>query len=175
MIRSVAEYCQVVYHTLIMDRLDRLEFQCLKNIYENRLSYHKMLKKAGIERLSGRRSKAFDKFAADAANSAAFKHWFPWKVDRLGGRQCGIYKEYFARTDRLKLSPRFVMASSMSLLSHGWFISVLLSLITIRYQIKIVNTCLCELLPVTYAWILVKTSEETTNHEKKLPTKIPTV
>ena len=78
MIRSVAEYCQVVYHTLITEEesksLDRLECQCLNNIYGNRLSYKKMLKKAGFERLSERRARAFDAFAVNAANSAAFRH-----------------------------------------------------------------------------------------------------
>ena len=110
MIHSVAEYCQVVYHTTIITEeeskwLDKLESQCLKNIYGKRLSY----KIAGIDSLSDRRAKGFDLFAHKAASSAAFRHWFPRKVDRLGGRHCEVYKEYFACTDRLRFLPRFVM------------------------------------------------------------------
>ena len=63
----------------------------MKNIYGNRLSYKKMLKKAGIEILSERRAKVFDKFAHRAANTVAFKHWFPRKVDHLGSRCCKVY------------------------------------------------------------------------------------
>lgn len=72
------------------------------------------VKKAGIERLGERRAKAFDSFSQNAANSVTFRHWFPRKVDRIGGQQCEVYKEYFARNDKLKYLPRFVMRQRLN-------------------------------------------------------------
>ena len=114
MIRPVAEYCSVVYHTLITaeesDRLDRFKAQCLKNIYGRKMSYRAMLKKAEITRLSERRQETFDKFAERAAHSDKFRKWFPVYHSRAGNnRKKLLYKEYHARTDRLYFSPLYVM------------------------------------------------------------------
>ena len=114
MIRPVAEYYCQVYHTLITKeesvKLDRFESHCLKNIYGNRLSYAKMLKKADLERLSERRQALFDNFATKAAASHRFRRWFPeFTSRRSSSRAVTKYKEYHAKTDRLYYSPLFVM------------------------------------------------------------------
>ena len=95
MIRPVAEYCCVVFHTLITEkessRLDRFEAQCLKNIFGRKISYRKMLLKADIERLSERRQVILDKFAEKPLNHSDLKNGFlpPLYImrRRLNGRK----------------------------------------------------------------------------------------
>ena len=90
--------------------LDRFESHCLKNIYGHRISYEKMLDKAGLEKLSIRRQSCFDKFAQKASESHRFRKWFPRHISRRrSSRVVQEFKELYARTDRLYFSPLYVM------------------------------------------------------------------
>ena len=97
MIRSVAEYCQVAYHTLITKEesksLDWLEI----HIYGNRLSYKKMLTKAGIESRSDRKAQTRQTRPPSDTGS----------LERLTSFAVAAVK--CTKTDRLKLSPHYVM------------------------------------------------------------------
>jgi hypothetical protein len=59
----------------------------------------------GLETLKERRIKACDKFA-EKCLKGKFEHWFPKRSVRGGLRKGKIYVEEYARTDRLKKSPK---------------------------------------------------------------------
>ena len=110
----VADYCQVVYHSMITDEQDqlieRLQSKALKCIYGPYLSYAEMREKAGVTTLRQRRIAACDKFAEKAAASSRFSGWFPLKqAGRAAGRTREKYKEEYARCNRLKNTPIFYM------------------------------------------------------------------
>ena len=111
-IRSIIEYCSVVYHSLLTKeqamKVERLQYRALKCIYGMDNSYRALLEKTGIEKLEDRREAACIKFA-EKARAGKFEHWFPKRnVSRTlrGGR---VYLEENARCDRLKNSPLFYM------------------------------------------------------------------
>ena len=111
-ILPLADYCQVIYHSMITDKQDqaieRLQARALKCIYGPYPSYAEMRKMAGVTTLRQRRIEATDKFAYKCLTSSRFSEWFPAKpVSR--GRKKELYLEEFARCNRLKNTPIFYM------------------------------------------------------------------
>ena len=115
MVRPVADYMSVVYHSMMTakqdEEVERLQSQALKLIYGRDVSYRVMRARAGVETLRQRRIDAVDKFASKCT-TGRFSHWFPLKGGRRSGR--GVvreekYLESFARCDRLKNSPLYYM------------------------------------------------------------------
>ena len=111
-IRPVADYCSVVYHSALTDEQDevieRLQSQALRCIYGPGISAGKMRERAGITTLRQRRIEQCDKFALKAAGSERFQEWFPLKGGRPT-RNADKYLEEYARCDRLRNSPVFYM------------------------------------------------------------------
>ena len=110
-ILPIADYCQVVYHSMLTDEQDqqveRLQSRALKCIFGPGLSYAQMRERAQLTTLRQRRIKACDKFASKCLGSH-FSHWFPLRSSgRSGGRGGEKYMEEFARCNRLKNTPLF--------------------------------------------------------------------
>ena len=109
LVRSVVEYCHVVYHSLLTGEmeadLERVQFQALKCIYGYAgQSYRSLLELSGLETLKDRRLKAMDKFT-DKCLEGRFKEWFPLRETCRTIRNNRPYKEQYARCDRLRNSP----------------------------------------------------------------------
>ena len=114
LVRPIAEYCSVVFHSMLSDKQDeeieRLQATALRYIYNYGIPYSEMREMAGLTTLRQRRIEAVDKFAANCANSDRFAHWFPRHLStRRATRSRAVYKEEYARCDRLKNSPLFYM------------------------------------------------------------------
>ena len=79
-IRPILDYCCVVYHSLLTDKMDqqveRLQSQALKNIYGFGVPYRDMRERAGVTTLRARRTELCDKFAQKALGSGRFSRWF---------------------------------------------------------------------------------------------------
>ena len=110
----IADYCCVVYHSMLTDEKDELlenaQVGALRAIFGTyKMSARKMREKAGIKTLRQRRIEQCDKFAHKCANSSKFGHWFPIKEGRTSARTGDKYLEEFARCDRLRNSPIFYM------------------------------------------------------------------
>ena len=117
-IRPTADYCQVVYHSLITDEQDqvieRLQSKALKCIYGPKIPYARMREMAQVTTLRQRRIEACDKFASKCIDSPRFSKWFPLRQGR-GTRGGGEkYLEEFARCDRLRNSPIFYFRRRMN-------------------------------------------------------------
>ena len=108
MIRPVAEYGCVVYHSSLTDdqdeRLERLQDHALKCIFGSDLSARRLRGLAELTTLRDRREQIIKKFALKCANDPAFDRWFPRRVGRAT-RKKDIYLEEQARCERLKNSP----------------------------------------------------------------------
>ena len=106
LVRPIAEYCSVVYHSMITDKqdedLERLQATALRYIYGYGLSYSKMREMSGLQTLRQRRIEATDKFARRCLGSARFCTWFPENKHARRSRHSLQYKEVYARCDRLK-------------------------------------------------------------------------
>ena len=80
-IRLVADYCSVVYHSMLTDEQDELLDHCqahaLRCIFGKDLSYEEMRKKAGVTTLRQRRIELTDKFANNCLKNPRFAAWFP--------------------------------------------------------------------------------------------------
>ena len=116
MLRPVAEYACVVFHSGLTDaqdeQIERLQNQALKCIYGPFILARKMRDRAGITTLRARRILLAEKFAAKCVTNPRFMHWFPLKSTRTSTRtkkETEIYKEEKARCDRLFYSPLFYM------------------------------------------------------------------
>ena len=113
MLRPVAEYACVVFHSSYTDgqdeRIERLQDHALKCIYGPGISARKMREMADIPTLRGRRIELSDKFAKKCAASGRFHHWFPTKQTRSSARSQNkeMYLEEKARCNRLMNSPIF--------------------------------------------------------------------
>ena len=98
MLRPVAEYGCVVFHSSLTDEqdeaIDRLQNQALKCIYGPFISGRKMRESAGLETLRARRIVLFVKFAKKSLVNPRFQHWFPEKDARTSARR-GKQKEIF--------------------------------------------------------------------------------
>ena len=114
MIRPVADYACVVYHSSLTDEqdelLERVQAQALKCIFGPFKSGRVLRGEACIETLRSRRIVLCDKFARKSLSNPRFSHWFPVKSTRTSARagKCQeIFLEQKARCDRLANSPLF--------------------------------------------------------------------
>ena len=111
--RPLAEYCSVVFHLMLTDQqdeqLERLQSTALRYIYGFGLSYAAMREMADISTLRSRHIEACDKFAASCLRSPRFSGWFPEARQVRDSRHALVYKEEFARCDRLRNSPLHYM------------------------------------------------------------------
>ena len=112
MIRHVADYACVVYHSSLTDQqdeeLDRLQNHALKCIF-GPMSGRKLREAAGVTTLRKRREDMCDKFALKLLDNPLFGHWLPLKQTRESKRhgKQEIYLEENARYNRLVNSPLF--------------------------------------------------------------------
>ena len=90
MIRPVAEYGAVVFHSSLMDQqdelLDSLQNNALKCVYGPGLSGRKMRELSGLSTLRDRREAMCDKFAKKCVANPVFAKWFPLKTSRTSAR-----------------------------------------------------------------------------------------
>ena len=111
-IRPVAEYCAVVYHSSLTDEqdeaLDRLQNHALKCIYGTKMKAAEMRGLAGLETLRKRREDLSDSFFKKCLKSDRFADWLPKKPPtRTRAGQGEVFVEEKARCDRLFNSPVF--------------------------------------------------------------------
>ena len=82
MIRPVADYGCVVYHSSLSDQqdelLDNLQNGALRCIFGPGISGRQMRELASIETLRKRRELMCDKFARKCASDPLFAKWFPF-------------------------------------------------------------------------------------------------
>ena len=113
LVRPIAEYCSVVFHSMLTDKQDedieRLQATALRYIYGYGIPYADMRRMADLKTLRQRRIEAADKFALGCVNSDRFRRWFPENISTRRSRHQLPYKEEYARCDRLKNSPIFYM------------------------------------------------------------------
>ena len=114
MIRTVADYGAVVYHSSLTDeqdeRLERVQSSALKCIFGPFHSARKMRGLANILTLRQRRIDLCDKFAKKSLANPRFAHWFPLKAGRTSSRTSKVTEKFLelkARCDRLNNSPLF--------------------------------------------------------------------
>ena len=112
-ILPTADYCSVVYHAGLTDEQDqdveRLQAGALWCIYGHDVSYAKMRDLAGVTTLRERRIQTYNKFAEKCLGNSRFSRWFPLRnAGRTGNQKGEIFKEEYARCDRLKNSPIFL-------------------------------------------------------------------
>ena len=121
MILPVADYCDVVYHTMLSDELDeeleRMQSHGLRCIYGPRISGRRMRAMAGLTTLRQRRIDHCDAFANKCIDSNRFKSWFPLRKEGRNTRGSGTREKYFesfARCERLRDSPLFFFRRRMN-------------------------------------------------------------
>ena len=114
MVRPVADYGAVVYHSSLTDQqdelLDNLQNAALRCIFGPGLSGRKMRDLADIQTLRKRREQMCDKFALKCSRDPLFADWFPLKTSRSSTRNSKnqeVYLESKARCERLANSPFF--------------------------------------------------------------------
>ena len=106
-VRQVADYLDVVYHSMLTDdldeELDRLQNHALKIIFGPGKGGRTLRGLAGVTTLRERRVAHCDKFATKCAESSRYGGWFPLKNTRRSGRYgtCKKFAEKFARCERL--------------------------------------------------------------------------
>jgi hypothetical protein len=107
-IRSVLEYCSVVWHSWLtleqISNLERVQKICLRVILrENYVSYEAALEMCGLERLVDRRESRCMQFAKRCLKHPKFKNLFPHsEPDAYKLRQVEKYKVNFARTSHYR-------------------------------------------------------------------------
>ena len=109
----IADYCCPAYHPMLNDQqdqlLERAQIGALRAIYGYELPSVQLRQQAGVTTLRERRISLTDKFARKCLTSDRFRCWFPLADGRQSGRNSDKYKEFFARSDRLKNSPLYYM------------------------------------------------------------------
>ena len=112
MILPLADYCCPAYHSMLTDLqdqlLERTQVGALRSIFGYSRTATELRQEAQLETLRERRIRLTDNFAKKCLQSDRFKAWFPRNENRRG-RQGDEYKEFFAKTDRLKNSPLYYM------------------------------------------------------------------
>ena len=112
-VRPVADYCAVTYHSMLTDEqdeaLDRCQSHGLWCIYGPGVSYCEMRRRADVNTLRQRRIEQCDKFAAKCLKNSRFAGWFPLREGRSSQRTGEKYVEFYARCERLKNTPLFYM------------------------------------------------------------------
>ena len=118
LVRPIAEYCSVVFHSMLSDKQDeeieRLQATALRYIFGYGIPYSIMREKADLPTLRQRRIDACDKFAANCITSERFGTWFPEARPARASRHTLPYKEFYARCDRLRNSSLFYMRRRMN-------------------------------------------------------------
>ena len=110
MIRPVADYGAIVYHSSITDEqdelLDNLQNHGLKCVYGPGISAPRMRAMSDLRTLRARYQDQCDKFARKCVLILRMAKWFPLKSKRASSRlKREEYLEVKARCDRLKNSP----------------------------------------------------------------------
>ena len=109
----IADYCSPAYHPMMTDiqdqELERVQIGALRAIFGYDRTAAELRRGAGVTTLRERRIRLTDKFAQKCLQNDRFKAWFPENEGRRSARQGEKYKEFFAKTDRLKNSPLFYM------------------------------------------------------------------
>ena len=112
-IRPVADYCCVVYHSMLSDEQDELLYRCqaqaLRCIFGKDVTYQEIRRRAGVPTLRQRRIKLCDKFVHKCLNTPRFLGWFPRKKAPRNTRTSQEFVKFFARCDCLKNSPLYYM------------------------------------------------------------------
>ena len=112
-VRSVMEYSCVTYGPMMAqyekNRLEKIQRNCLRSIYGFNKSYAELLDESGLQTLEERRKRALGRFAVKAAANKQFTNWFPLNDNRFSQRSSNLYKELYAKSDRLYRSPLFEM------------------------------------------------------------------
>ena len=122
LLRPVIEYASNAYHPLLTgelsDRIENLQARAMKTIYGWNESYESLLTRTGQSTLRERRERNFDSFAKKTAMNPRYKDWFP-KVPNTGHntRSNTTYHEEFARTERMRNSPVFLMRRRLNQLN----------------------------------------------------------
>jgi hypothetical protein len=122
-VRSVIEYCAVVYNSMLSkeneEELERLQKQSLKCVYGFEHSYRHLLEITGLETLKTRRENACLKFARKCLASDRFAGWFPRRANERCLRNQNVFKEERARCDRLRNTPVFYMRRLLNEYGEG--------------------------------------------------------
>jgi hypothetical protein len=117
MIRSVMEFCSVIYHSYLTleqcKKLEQLQIQALKCIYGFGKTGKEMLECSGLETLEERRKQAFLKFAKKTAEGN-YSGWFPKREGGRALRNGNVYLEEYSRCDRLYNSPIYAMRRALN-------------------------------------------------------------
>ena len=115
-IRPVADYACVVYHSSLTGEQDELLEQCQNHALlcclGPGMSAREMREAAGISTLRQRREELCDKFALKCLSNPSMSHLFPLKSTRSSARavvSTEKYKEFRARCDRLWNSPLYYL------------------------------------------------------------------
>ena len=112
-IRPVADYCAVVYHSMLSDeqdeQLDQCQAHALRCIFGKDVPYAKMRELAGVTTLRQRRVQLCDKFAKQCLKNPRFAGWFPARERGRTRRNAETYHESFARCERLRNSRLFYL------------------------------------------------------------------
>ena len=89
-VRPVADYCSVIYHSMLTDeqdeQLDQCQAHALRCIYGMNISYSEMRRRAGVTTLRQRRIEQCDAFAQKCLKDTRFKGWFPLRGGRRSSR-----------------------------------------------------------------------------------------
>jgi hypothetical protein len=118
LIRSVLEYCGVVFHSMLTeelsDLLERVQYQALKCIYGyTGDSYRALRELSGLATLKERRLASIDRFV-DKCLNGRFAEWFPLRNITRNTRMTRPYEERYARCDRLKNSPLYFIRKRLN-------------------------------------------------------------
>ena len=107
-IRSVLEYCSVVWHSRLTQEqtsdIERVQKICLRIILrENYVSYDAALEMCALDRLADRRDARCMRFAKRCLKHPKFKNLFPLsEPDPYNFRSVEKYEVNFARTDHYR-------------------------------------------------------------------------
>ena len=111
-IRAAAEYCSIVYHSLIpqymSDRLEMVQKQAIRIIFGRGNKYEEMIMDGSLERLEERRRSNCLKFALKNYNSGRFgSKWFPQNTNTRDARATTrrMFVENVNRTERSRNNP----------------------------------------------------------------------
>ena len=110
-IRPCAEYCAIVYNTLIpkyiSEKLEYMQKRAYKIIYGWSVDYESMVHRGEVQTLAERRNKQSLQLALKNRDSPRFSNWFPIapmnRDVRVGTHR--VYKETRAKTERTRNNP----------------------------------------------------------------------
>ena len=109
--RSVLEYSSAIFGPMLTkyqsNEIERFQKRCLKCMFGYDKSYRELLEISGLPTLEERRNNAIVKFARKTAKNENYRHLFPLNESTKNLRNTKLYKEEFARTERLYKSPLF--------------------------------------------------------------------